>query len=307
MEKRDRMKWKTPEPRPYYSKYKRIPVENDCGGWFQVYELDHDILAICEPQHLQEVNVYIIKGRDRALMLDTGMGICNIEPLVRELWPGELKIVNCHRHFDHTGNNWRFPEILVANEEGALRQAKEGCPHEPLANQADEDMFLFDYPKDFIPEEYCIRPYNAKPVEDGHVFDLGEREVELIYTPGHLEDHLMLYDRRGGILFSGDMIYLGAIYVQFGNDILGYSDLEEYIQSLEKIREKFPEINAVYTSHNDFIMPPDCIEMIHDAMVKVRDGEVEGTPLKDEKYGYYGDPETMKQYFFDGFSIVYSR
>ena len=300
-------KWKGPEPRPYYEKYRRLEVANDCGGWFQCYELPGDIVAICEPQHLQEVNVFIIKGEDRALMLDTGMGICNIEPLVRELWDGELTIVNCHRHFDHTGNNWRFPEVLIADEPHAIRQAAEGCPHLPLANQTDEDMFLFGYPEGFVPEEYCIHPFNARTVEDGHVFDLGGREVELIYTPGHLEDHLMLFDRREKILFSGDMIYLGAIYVQFSSEIMGRSDIGQYIESLNKVEARFPEIRAVYTSHNDFIMPPDCIGVIRDALVAVRDGVAHGEPLRDEKYGYYEDPDTMKQYQFDGFSIVYKN
>lgn len=301
------MKWRTPEPRPYYAKYKRLSVENDCGGWFACYELPGDIVAICEPQHLQEVNVYLIKGSERALLLDTGMGICNIEPLVRELWPGELTVVNCHRHFDHTGNNWRFREVLIADEAGALRQAREGCPKEPLRNQTDPDMFLFGYPEGFDPADYWIRPFNARPVEDGHVFDLGSRQVRLLYTPGHLEDHLMLYDLREKILFSGDMIYLGAIYVQFGNDVLGYSDLDQYIASLERIERELPEIRAVYTSHNDFIMPPSCTGMIRESLLAVRDGTAEGVPLRDEKYGYYGDPETMKQYFFDGFSIIYKE
>ncbi|MBR6956642.1 MAG: MBL fold metallo-hydrolase [Firmicutes bacterium] len=300
-------KWKGPEPRPYYAKYKKLKVKNDCNGWFECYELPGDITAICEPQHLQEVNVFIIKGDGKALMLDTGMGICNIEPLVRELWPGELTIVNCHRHFDHTGNNWRFPEVLVADVPEALKQAETGCPHKPLANQADEDMFLFGYPEGFVPEEYCVKPFKAVPVEDGHVFDLGNREVELIYTPGHLEDHLMIYDRREKILFSGDMIYLGAIYVQFSSDVMGRSDIGQYIESLNKVEAKFPEISAVYTSHNDFIMPPDCIGIIRDALVAVKDGTAQGEPLRDEKYGYFEDPQTMKQYQFEGFSIVYKE
>jgi len=168
-------------------------------------------------------------------------------------------------------------------------------------------MFLFGYPEGFVPEEYCVKPFKAVPVEDGHVFDLGNREVELIYTPGHLEDHLMIYDRREKILFSGDMIYLGAIYVQFSSDVMGRSDIGQYIESLNKVEAKFPEISAVYTSHNDFIMPPDCIGMIRDALVAVKEGTAKGEPLRDEKYGYYEDPETMKQYQFDGFSIVYKE
>ncbi len=39
----------------------------------------------------------------------------------------------------------------------------------------------------------------------------------------------------------------------------------------------------------------------------VKDGTAQGEPLRDEKYGYYEDPKTMKQYQFDGFSIVYKE
>ncbi|MBR6224704.1 MAG: hypothetical protein IKR02_03130, partial [Firmicutes bacterium] len=85
------------------------------------------------------------------------------------------------------------------------------------------------------------------------------------------------------------------------------SDIGPYIESLNKVEAKFPEISAVYTSHNDFIMPPDCIGMIRDALVAVKEGTAKGEPLRDEKYGYYEDPETMKQYQFDGFSIVYKE
>lgn len=300
-------KWKGPEPRPYYANYRRLDVTNDFGGWFECYELPGDVVAVCEPQHLQEVNAFLIKGGSSALLLDTGMGICDIEPLIRELWPGDLQVINCHRHFDHTGNNWRFPEVLIADEPGAIKQAETGCPHGPLANQTDEDMFLFGYPDGFRPEDYCVRPFSAKTVEDGHVFDLGEREVEVVYTPGHLEDHLMLFDRRDRILFAGDMIYLGAIYVQFESEVMGRSDINEYIDSLFKVERLFPEISAVYASHNDFIMPVSCIGRIRDALIAVRDGKAEGIPLRDEKYGYYDDPPTMKQYFFDGFSVVYGK
>ena len=54
-------------------------------------------------------------------------------------------------------------------------------------------------------------------------------------------------------------------------------------------------------------MPPSCTGMIRESLLAVRDGTAEGVPLRDEKYGYYGDPETMKQYFFDGFSIIYKE
>jgi len=303
------MKWKTPEPREYYSKYKKIDVRNG-KGWFDCYELPGDIIAICEPQHLHEVNCFLIFGEERALMLDTGMGICDIRPLAEELagdFFDDLQIVNCHAHFDHTGGNWRFHEVMGSDTVLSRRQAVTGVAHEPLASQAYEDMFLFGYPQGFEPKEYCIRPYGFKPCEDGHIFDLGGRTVEFITTPGHTEDHAMLYDHRDGILFAGDMVYFGAIYVQFNNDVLGHSSIEEYIASLDKIRQRCKGLKSIYVSHNDFITDPSAIDVIKTAMEDVVCGRADGKPLHDELYGYYDDPPTMKEYFFDGFSIVADR
>lgn len=297
------MKWKTPQPREYYAKYKHIETVNS-HNWFECYELPGDVIAICEPQHLQEVNAFLIFGEKKALLLDTGMGIFSIRPLVEELCSQPLQVVNCHCHFDHTGGNWAFDEIFAVDDPIVRMQAAEGVPLEPLANQMDEDMFLYDYPSGFDPESYCIRPYTFKPCEDGHIFDLGDRNVEFITTPGHTNDHAMLYDHKYGILFAGDMIYFGAIYVQFGNDIMGYSDIGKYIDSLKKIRTRCPDLKSIYVSHNDFITDRNAIDLIENALRQVADGTAEGTPLRDEKYGYYMDPPTMRQYMFDGFSIV---
>ena len=303
------MKWKTLEPRPYYSKYKKHDILNG-NDWFECYELPGDIFAICEPQHLQEVNMFLIFGTQKALLLDTGMGICDSRSVVQELCEGYyghpvdltdmLLVVNCHAHFDHTGGNHLYHEVFAVDVPLVRRQAEKGVAHGPLAGQTAEDMFLFGYPEGFGPEDYCIRPYRFVPCEDGHRFELGDREVEFITTPGHTEDHAMLYDHRDGILFAGDMIYFGAIYVQFDNDILGHSNLDQYIESLNKIKSRCAGLNSIYVSHNDFITDPS-------AMEDVRDGKAEGEALHDEKYGYYMDPPTMKQYFFDGFSIVAGR
>ena len=301
------MKFKTPERREYYAKYERVPTTHDANGWFETYRLPGNVLGTCEVQHLQEVNHFIIQGSERSLVLDAGLGIVNSKPLIDELCTGEYQVINCHRHFDHAGNNWHFDEVLIPDEPLAIWQSQVGVEHKYLANQTDPDMFVFDYPEGFVPDDYWIRPFNARVIEDGHVFDLGDRKVEVIYTPGHTEDHLMLYDHAFDILFSGDMIYLDVIYAQFGNDIMGHSNVPDYIASLERVKECFPNVRYIYTSHNDFSVPVDSIDRIHDALIAVLDGTAVGEPLHDEKFGYYDDPETMKEYFFDDFSIVYKE
>ena len=53
------MTWLKEYPREYYQKYEKVQVQNDYG-WYQVYRLPGNVYAICEPQHFQEVNFFLI-------------------------------------------------------------------------------------------------------------------------------------------------------------------------------------------------------------------------------------------------------
>lgn len=296
-------KWREPVRRPYYAKYERVPLESD-QGWYECYRLPGDVLAICEPQHLQEVNVFLLPGRERALLIDTGTGMANIRAVVDELWQGDLVVVNTHFHFDHVGGAHLFGEVLASLGPLVERQARKGIPHEFLANQAEADMFLWGYPPGFDPATYAVAPYRVAGVADGDEIDLGGRVVDVVLTPGHTEDSLMLYDRASAVLFGGDMLYYGAIYAQFDNDFMGRSSVGDYVASLERVRKRFPGIRRVYASHNDFAMPPACIDDIHDALCRVRDGRVAPEPMDDPSWAYFGDVLPLSLYRFDGFTVI---
>src|SRR4051812_34677861 len=67
--------WCAKLPRPQYAKLERVPVASD---WFEVYRVDPNVYAIYEPRQWQEVISYLVVGRDRALLFDTGMGMGDI-------------------------------------------------------------------------------------------------------------------------------------------------------------------------------------------------------------------------------------
>lgn len=296
-------KWRELVRRPYYAKYERVPLAHD-QGWYECYRLPGDVLAVCEPGHLQEVNVFLLPGADRALLIDTGTGMANIRPVIDELWQGELVVVNTHFHFDHTGGAHSFDEVLASVNPLVERQAREGIPHRFLENQVDEDMFLWGYPPGFDPRTFAVAPYTVRPVEDGAAIDLGGRVVDVVHAPGHTQDSLMLYDRASAVLFGGDMLYYGAIYVQFDNDFMGHSSVEGYVRSLERVKERFPYVKAVYASHNDFVMDPRCIDDILAAMRDVRDGRAERESMNDASWAYYGDELPLSLYRFRDFTVI---
>ena len=44
-------------------------------------------------------------------------------------------------------------------------------------------------------------------------YDLGNRIVDIVPIPGHENAHVAIYDRRTGILLTGDTLYPGRLYV----------------------------------------------------------------------------------------------
>lgn len=297
------MKWKDSVPREYYSKYERVDVKNG-QGWFEVYSLPGNIYAICEPQHFQEVNAYLILGRDKSLLLDTGMGICDIKSVVEELYQGELMVVNSHFHFDHIGDNCKFDEVYIFDDPYAKAAAERGLPKEALGNQLDEDMFLLGYPAGFRPEEFHIPPYKARLIGDGHIFDLGDRRLKVIHTPGHSNDSIMLFDSENGILFTGDSFYLGALYAHFDCREFGRSSLEEYLKSMRRLLEEYPNVKALYCSHNDFIADPVKITETAEALQSIIGKRMGPADQIKAAHSYLEDASRLMEYGFDGFSIV---
>ena len=58
-------------------------------------------------------------------------------------------------------------------------------------------------------------------------YDLGGgRIIDVIPIPGHQSAHIALYDRQTGLLFTGDTLYPGRLYI---------SDFSAYMQSIRRL------------------------------------------------------------------------
>ena len=74
--------WCKDLPRAIYTNLERVTMSSD---WFLVYKLENDVFAIYEPRQWQEVISYLILGKEKALLFDTGNGIGKISGVVNEL------------------------------------------------------------------------------------------------------------------------------------------------------------------------------------------------------------------------------
>ena len=299
------MEWKDMPKKAYYEKYERVDVKND-GGWYEVYRLPGRVFVIAEPRHVQETHFFLITGSERALLFDTGLGIVPVKPLIEELYQGELITVNSHFHFDHIGNNHCFEPVYGYIDACASKVAAAGLRRADVGDQMDEAMFKEGYPDGFDPERYEVLPYATKSVEDGHVFDLGDRSLRVIHTPGHSFDGLSLYDEKNKILFTGDTFYMGALYAQFHCDLFGYSDIKQYCETMTRLSREMPEDVRLYCSHEEFIAPSSKLGEAAELLGEIVKAGTDGSEkIAGGEHQYLDAESVLCEREGDGFSVVY--
>lgn len=282
--------WYKALPRPQYSTLTKVDQPE---AWFDVYKLDHDIFAIYEQGHFQEVISYLILGGEKAMLLDTGMGIGNIKNVVDALTDLPLVVVNTHTHFDHIGCNHLFELVHVLDHPGAVRRMKEGLTHEEVADNLKDDSTWYPYPKEFDPDTYHIEPCNFTTIKEGHVFDLGGRTLTVLSTPGHSPDSLMLVDEKNKLLFTGDTFYPATLYAHLDSHDGLKSVQSTYRQTMERLAAQYSDYTLI-CSHNEPLRPGSVLGQVAKAFAQIENGEVD----------YQIDAEGLKKYTFDGFCIV---
>lgn len=284
-----------------------IEVKNHCG-WYRAYRLPGDVYGICEPKHFQQVNFFLILGKERALLFDTGMGICPVKPLIRELYDGEIITVNSHFHFDHIGGNHDFEPVYAYTDEYVKHIAETGLRPSDYGDQLDEEMFTGGYPKGFNPKTFGALPYAYRELADGQLFDLGARTLRVLHTPGHSGDGIMLYDETQKILFTGDTFYLGPLLTQFNSPIFGRSDLADYIRTLNRLRREIPKNAKLYCSHGPLITGANKLAEAAELMSRIPCIRLADSNKQTAAAGccYEEDAGEIGEVFGDGFSIVYS-
>ncbi len=161
----------------------------------QVQAIDADTFVIRQSvkTNFEAPFLYLLFGKDRALLIDTGAGGLQVRPTIDRLidaWrarrggkPIRLVVAHSHGHGDHHAGDAEFAARADTDVVGLKPE------------QVAAFFRIADWPR-----------ANAR-------FDLGGRVLDVIPTPGHEPAHVMFYDARTRLLFSGDMLYPGRLYV----------------------------------------------------------------------------------------------
>ena len=171
--------------------------------WFTLERIDEDTDILSEYRHWEETHCYLLRGRERSLLIDTGLGICDIRQAVDRLTDRPVAAVATHIHWDHIGGHRYFPEFYA--HEAELNWLSGGFP---LSVEAVRAMVA---DRCCLPEALDVSRYTlfqghpARVLRDGDRIELGGRTLEGLHTPGHSPGHMCFWGPGGGYLFPGDL------------------------------------------------------------------------------------------------------
>jgi glyoxylase-like metal-dependent hydrolase (beta-lactamase superfamily II) len=215
----------------------------EAPDWYETIRMGDDITLIHEPwiKPFFRCNIWHVRGRDRDLLFDTGLGHFSLRRNVPQVTERKLTCIASHTHFDHIGCHHEFPDRCVHAAEAAIL-ADPRNDWTVADRYANEEMF------DGIPAGWDTARYRVLPapasrlLEHGDVVDLGDRAFEVIHTPGHSPGGIALYERKTRVLLSGDIVYDGPLI-----DDVYHSDIGEYVETLLAMRDL--DVSVVHGGH----------------------------------------------------------
>lgn len=226
-------------------------------GVFEVAPGVHRIPLPLPNDGLRAVNVYVLRGDDGLVVIDSGWAI----PEARETLVAGLDQLGCsltdvqrflvtHVHRDHYQQAVTLRQelgmrvALGAGERDSLEVLREPG-RRPLQQQVNDlrrlgASKLADFVEDHLKDAQVDELEWALPddwLAEGDL-TVGARTLDVVETPGHTRGHVVFHDLAGSLLFAGDHV-LPTITPSIGFEpVLSPDPLGDFLGSLAKVRAR---------------------------------------------------------------------
>lgn len=209
------------------------PSHHTGQDWFTVEEIDSTTFSIGEYGQWMKLHSYLLIGSERAALIDTGLGVGNIQTVVDSLTKLPITVISTHAHWDHVGNHNLFCDVRI-------HEAEKTWLEEGYKEEADEIReYLVERPFSKVPpKDFQLARYNiprCQPtglIEDGQQLNLGGRELTFHHTPGHSPGHICIHEEKTGYLVTGDLLYQGTLLAGLSD-----SNPEAFLDSLTRMTQ----------------------------------------------------------------------
>ncbi|XP_071338716.1 acyl-coenzyme A thioesterase MBLAC2 [Trachinotus anak] len=208
------------------------------ADWYAHKSLGDGLFWIQERFYQSEnrANIWLLRGTHQDVVIDTGLGLRSLPEYIDTKGllgkdpqrKNPLLAIATHAHFDHSGGLHQFQQVGVHSAE--VDALANGDNFETVTWLSDREIAEAPSPG------WRARHYKVKAVQpthilqEGDVINLGDRQLTVLHMPGHSRGSICLHDRDNKLLFSGDVVYDGAMI-----DWLPYSRVSDYISSCERL------------------------------------------------------------------------
>jgi glyoxylase-like metal-dependent hydrolase (beta-lactamase superfamily II) len=194
--------------------------------WFDLTEVTDGILRVTEPyvHPYVRANAWLISGSAGQLLVDAGLGIGSLRSELGERLDRPVIAIATHSHFDHFGGLGEFADRAANRDDGDV--IEEASDYTTLtadtypqaltdeftaAGAAVPAVLISAVPR----EDFDVAGFRTPAVPitrwlaDGDVLDIGDRQFEVLHTPGHSPGSICLWEARSATLVSGDVVVDG--------------------------------------------------------------------------------------------------
>ena len=221
---------------------------------------------------------YLLEGDSGALLIDSIIGLGNLKAFCETLTDKPVRLVNTHAHSDHFGGNFHFDACWMHHRDIGFFQESIGVKKEQLLAMAKETA-LPEYRDRIVLDGNFTDwvPMKVFPVDDGDVFDLGGRKIEVLEVGGHTPGSVVLIDPQTRFAFTGDACN-GNTLLEFPNCLPVIS----YLKNLLRLKERQRDFDMMYGGHE--IFDASLVDEAVETVAKV----VAGTDDRYEQPGMLG-------------------
>jgi len=164
--------------------------------------------------------MYIVEGAHHAMLIDTGTKCEALDSIVGTITNKPLYVALTHNHGDHSGNIHYFDEVYLHPADTVVR-----------GNARFKGTYHW--------------------MQDGDVFDLGGRTLEVFLMPGHTPGSVVLFDRAIHAVYAGDAFGSGELWMQLRPHVPMTILYQSCVRMEKLMREQ--AITKLYLGHYPYL------------------------------------------------------